>query len=85
MKDKYNSVQCHHHSGLDLDQYLGDRCQKESISNGYHYCKKHYPLHYSGTGLDSGPGLESLSIVNMSKIPSIKDLNYVKEEPYGNN
>ena len=74
MKDKNVSIQCYHHSGLDLDQYVsvhnsdeyvGGRCQEKAIEDGYIYCENHFPLHHSeqyNCRLDSGSGLSYYEI-----------------------
>tara|TARA_B100001013_G_C24412331_1_gene364432 strand:+ start:207 stop:356 length:150 start_codon:yes stop_codon:yes gene_type:complete len=43
------------------------------MPGGAIYCEKHYPLHHSNTGLDSGPGLDHMNIVHMSSYQSIKE------------
>ena len=76
MNDKLNGlrrlegyrIRCHNWGGDPWKQ-----CINRAMPGGAIYCEEHYPLHYSDTGLDSGPGLDHMSIVNMSSYQSIKE------------
>ena len=63
-------VRCHH-----LGEGPWNQCINRAMPGGAIYCEKHYPLHHSNTGLDSGPGLDHMSIVHMSSYQSIKEKN----------
>ena len=61
-------VRCHH-----LGEGPWNQCINRAMPGGAIYCEKHYPLHHSNSGLDSGPGLDHMSIVHMSSYQSIKE------------
>ena len=63
-------VRCHH-----LGEGPWNQCINRAKIGGAIYCEEHYPLHHSNTGLDSGPGLDHMSIVHMSSYQSIKEKN----------
>ena len=63
-------VRCHH-----LGEGPWKQCINRAMPGGAIYCEEHYPLHHSNTGLDSGPGLDHMSIVHMSSYQSIKEKN----------
>ena len=52
------------------------------MPGGAIYCEKHYPLHHSNTGLDSGPGLDHMSIVNMSSYQLINTDHFKDDGGY---
>ena len=58
---------------LHLGEGPWNQCINRAMPGGAIYCEKHYPLHHSNTGLDSGPGLDHMSIVNMSSYQLIKE------------
>ena len=60
-------VRCH-----NWDVAPWKQCVNRAMPGGAIYCEKHYPLYYSDTGLDSGPGLDHMNIVHMSSYQSIK-------------
>ena len=61
-------VRCH-----NWDVAPWKQCVNRTMPGGAIYCEKHYPLHHSNTGLDSGPGLDHMNIVHMSSYQSIKE------------
>ena len=63
-------VRCHH-----LGEGPWNQCINRAMPGGAINCEKHYPLHHSNTGLDSGPGLDHMSIVHMSSYQSIQEKN----------
>ena len=63
-------VRCQNWGGAPWEQ-----CMNRAKIGGAVYCEEHYPIHHSDTGLDSGPGLDHMSIVHMSTHQLIREQN----------
>ena len=67
------SRQCQHLGPHHDEPPWPRQCTKRAEFGGAIYCKEHYPLYYSDTGLDSGSGLD---VVNFANILTREKINY---------
>jgi hypothetical protein len=67
-------IQCQHLGEARRGQAWTRQCPKRAEPGGAIYCKDHYPLYCSDTGLDSGSGLDVVNFANV----------LTREKSYGN-